>query len=48
MVNKNEAVWDEKITFESKLFVDSRSQKYDEKKLSFVLKEVGFHSLSFY
>ena len=40
IVQKNEAVWDERIVFESKLFMDPKSQKFDEKTLSLTLKEV--------
>lgn len=46
IANKNEAVWDnERIIFESKLFMDPRSMKFDEKSLSLTLKEVLVHSL---
>lgn len=41
IVDKNEASWEqqEKISFDSKLFMDPKSQKFDEKKLSLTLKE---------
>lgn len=34
-----EAEWDERIVFESKLFMDPKSQKFDEKTLSLTIKE---------
>eukprot|EP01132_Coremiostelium_polycephalum_P006597 gene6597-8165_t len=39
VVRNGEAVFEEKISFESKFFIDPRSQKPDEKKLSLQLKE---------
>lgn len=38
-VRNNEGTFEEKITFESKFFIDPKSQKPDEKKLSLQLKE---------
>lgn len=40
IAQKNEASWDERIVFESKLFMDPKSQKFDEKAFSLTLKEV--------
>lgn len=42
LANKQEAVWDEKIVFETKLFIDPKTQKIDEKKLTLSLKEVCY------
>eukprot|EP01133_Synstelium_polycarpum_P013330 gene13330-15673_t len=39
LVRNGEAVFEEKISFESKFFIDSKSQKPDEKKISLSLKE---------
>jgi len=39
VVRNGEAVLEEKISFESKFFIDPKSQKPDEKKLSLQLKE---------
>ncbi|EGC30263.1 hypothetical protein DICPUDRAFT_158016 [Dictyostelium purpureum] len=39
IVRNSEAIFEEKISFESKFFIDSKSQKPDEKKLSLQLKE---------
>jgi hypothetical protein len=40
IATKSEAVWDnERLCFESKLFMDPKSQKFDEKILSLTLKE---------
>ncbi|EFA85745.1 C2 calcium/lipid-binding region-containing protein [Heterostelium album PN500] len=39
IVRNAEATFEEKITFESKFFIDSKSQKPDEKKFSMTLKE---------
>lgn len=42
LVAKNEATWTdaEHLAFDSKLFMDPKSQKFDEKTLSLTLKEV--------
>ncbi|KAF2073381.1 hypothetical protein CYY_005294 [Polysphondylium violaceum] len=39
VVRNGEALFEEKISFESKFFIDPKSQKPDEKKLSLQLKE---------
>ncbi|KAK5582214.1 hypothetical protein RB653_003797 [Dictyostelium firmibasis] len=39
IVRNGEAIFEEKISFESKFFIDAKSQKPDEKKLSLQLKE---------
>lgn len=40
LVTKNEAVWSEPINCTCTMFHDSRTDKYDEKSISFYLKEV--------